>query len=82
MKRITAFKWTILRPGRLSKNSGEGKVDAGRTHLGRSSFTVTHQCSVILGLSREFCTTATKHMYELERNANVSKRETLSKKIN
>jgi nucleoside-diphosphate-sugar epimerase len=31
----TAFKWTILRPGGLSNNPGEGKVDAGRTHLGK-----------------------------------------------
>jgi NAD(P)H-binding len=33
----TAFKWTILRPGGLSNNPGEGKVDAGRTHLGMIS---------------------------------------------
>ena len=31
----TAFKWTILRPGGLSNNPGEGKVNAGRTHLGK-----------------------------------------------
>lgn len=31
----TAFKWTILRPGGLSNNPGEGKVDVGRTHLGK-----------------------------------------------
>jgi len=31
----TAFKWTILRPGGLSNNHGEGKVDVGRTHLGK-----------------------------------------------
>ena len=30
----TAFKWTILRPGGLSNNPGEGKVEAGKTHLG------------------------------------------------
>ncbi|KAF8814368.1 NAD(P)-binding protein [Phlegmacium glaucopus] len=30
----TAFKWTILRPGGLTNNPGEGKADVGRTHLG------------------------------------------------
>ena len=31
----TAFKWTILRAGGLSKNNpGEGKTAVGRTHLG------------------------------------------------
>jgi len=32
----TAFKWIILRPGGLSNNPGEGNVDAGRTHLGKT----------------------------------------------
>jgi NAD(P)H-binding len=31
----TTFKWIILRPGGLSNNPGEGKVNAGRTHLGK-----------------------------------------------
>jgi len=31
----TAFKWTIVRPGGLSNDPGEGKIDAGKTHLGK-----------------------------------------------
>ena len=32
----TAFKWTILRPGGLTNDPGEGKADVGRTHLGKT----------------------------------------------
>jgi hypothetical protein len=31
-----AFKWTIVRPGGLTNNSGTGKADIGRTHLGKT----------------------------------------------
>ena len=37
MKR-TAFKWTILRPGGLSNNPGEGKVNVGVEHVWENDF--------------------------------------------